>query len=343
MVLTLIALFLNSAFAQYQVDQLGEFKIESLRVQVQGQQKESSTGGFKLNDSWLRFSWSLKDDLDAISSVFELGTPDLTRESLFFNPKNKSELVLTQVWLRYKGKFADTKVGLMPVPFSNRGVLGFDQNSFPKSQWEEQFWFPQRDFGIEFHSHYGQYDTRIMVHNGESSTENLDGRFWASSAWSYIPSDELKFSVSAMVGQTKSESTASATAQNFGFSIDPNANSKIRVVSFLAAKSWAKRSWLAEYGLGDILQPDQEKKKFGFGLLQSSWPIAPSTSILGRVSQIHSDYKEVNSLTRGYGLGFEFRDQKEVLSLTVFGEKREEKNQVQNDLLTVQFRLNTLR
>jgi hypothetical protein len=315
----------------------GIFRFSEFSLSPRAVTEEPRSGGFDLKESWIGFEWK-RDEY--ISGELSIGSSDLIAPSIWHqNRTDQISLVAANVLA--KTDYFDIRAGLINVPNGYEGAFPEWERQLPETRARARRWFTKRDYGMELKSEVKPFLTSLTVYNGESGA-NLDQKLWATGLWRYLGSDGYGFLSSATVGRTDARSSSGSVAgtADEGFLFDPNVEAKIRYASLALFRKWKRHLVLLEAGKGDILQNDQ-KQPFNWQHADVSANLGGDLNLLFRIEHDQTNDRSNLSLTRSYGFGFSLTSEDRLSSVMLWGQKNQEDNEIPNDQLLLQFRLNS--
>lgn len=331
-----IGVFLRPASA---LESLGTFHFQEFVLSPSLELHEPSQGGFVLNESWISVQWQKNENL---LGEMRLGTSDGYQPSVWMTPSaTTAGLGLLEAWVEGRSKYGNLRVGRIPITDAFEGSFGDGFWLMPASQAKKNHWIFQRDEGFSYWAETKPWLTQLTVHNGEAGP-NSDSKMWVTGRWQYFANSNGNGALlTATEGSTTPLSTSGSVAASRDlFRFDPTALAKIRYGTFSLFHLWKRNFWNLEYVRGDILQAE-EKAPFAFGRADWSWNLGADLNILLRYEQLQSDLKDDNTIQKISGVGFLISSRDQLSSLTVFGTHKEEAAKVNNDELSVLFRLNS--
>jgi len=205
-----ILFFIAPAFKSY-AEILGEFSISEIVLNTSYEYTDPKQSTFSLDGSLASFKWEKENEL---SVTIGLGPLSLLNTPIYVN-ENDNEFGLIEAQAKYMGPYGEISMGLLPVQFAMEGELKEGERFFYRGLVFAKKLIALRDFGLAYSIKHNNFYTRAMVHNGESQTENIDGRVFYSGRWGW-QSNKFEIGVSAQTGQVKMESINPVVDQRFG-------------------------------------------------------------------------------------------------------------------------------
>ena len=237
---------------------LGEFSIDEIVLNTSYEYTDPRQSRFSLDGSLMSVKWEKQNEL---SVTIGLGPLSLLNTSLFMN-ESEHDFGLIEAKAKYWGPYGQVEMGLLPIKFSLEGQLKESERFFYRGLAFEKKLIALRDFGIAYSIKHSYFYTRLMVHNGESKTENPDGRVFYSANWGW-QSRKFDLGISAQTGQIKPESLNLNPNENLGlFDTLSIVKTKMASVSLNARSKYIDLA--VENYVGEVDQNKKTKKWHGW-------------------------------------------------------------------------------
>jgi hypothetical protein len=313
---------------------LGEFSFSEFSLGVEHFSEEPGKNEFKLKDSFLKTKWSFHP---WITGQLAVGSPDLTEPAVWF-PNPLKTFTVTEAYAHLKTVSFDLQVGLLKIPVGVENFFSENQSLLPNSQVSRERWLIKRDLGIKTLVEYEDFQTTLVLHNGES-TQSKDAKSWVTGTWAYAPREGLGFLLSAQVGNTTASATSGSVAQSqYQFVFDPEDSAKIRWALLSLFQRGKAHRWSFESGHGEVLQKN-EKNAFAWGRFDGAIAWQEDSYLLLRYEQTQTHLKLSESIKKYASLGLSWVQPAQLASVAFLATKVMETPEVQNDQFVILFRL----
>lgn len=319
----------------FAAEKMGVFSFSEMFLTPSATFQGEEDGGFGLQNSWLGFQWSRGDN---VHGIVKLGTVDLIKPAVWFNPITQPSFGLTEIYMKGESPIGDMALGLVNLNFGFESVFQQWGSILPDSLARKNGWFVKRDYGVQLSWETKPWSMSITSHNGESAPSN-DGRFWTTGHWMYSDPGGFRLLVSAQVGNTKPQTTSlstEATAQKFVFL--PNESAKIRMGSLALIYEWQRTIFVCEGHQGQILQAGQKHSSVG-GRCDSIINLGGDLGLLLRHEQIVPEQGNDSTTSRANTIGMVINSKDQLYSFSMYGTRQQEDPEVKNDSIGVLARI----
>lgn len=241
-------------------ENLGEFKMSPMAIQIQGIGQEKKGSQFQWVDSHIGLQWFNDSNW---KTELQISSEDLRSRSVFFYPKSNEYNLLRFAYIQKDTEYANFSFGRMEVPFSRlKNHIGW---TLPTVMEEISLW-TNSDWGVAVQANHKAYETKAMVFNGEGESDS-DKRLWFAGEWKYESESEFGVLVSGLTGETDTGSTdatgsggpRSKAQSEFHLPFDPLVKSKIRFTQLAVFKKWNHSRIWGAVTKGDIFQNETKK------------------------------------------------------------------------------------
>lgn len=316
---------------------MGSFEFSEVFLNPVLEFQGPESGGFELRQSFLGFQWSKGDNFHA---VIKLGNSDLLDPAIWFDPVDRPEFGLAEVYMEGLSNVGDVRVGLVNVGFGFESLFPQWNALLPESQARQAGWLIKRDYGLSLAWKTRPWEMSITAHNGESR-ESKDGRFWASGHWMYRDDGPFRFVLSGQVGSTQSKATTLSDAPAQGFVFNPGEAAKIRVGSMALVMEWSSSLMVLEGIQGQILQKD-EKHTFSAGRADAILNMGGDVGLMLRYEQTNPHQGTLTHENKAQTVGFILHSKDQLYSVSVYTTAIHEEPDVDNNVYGAQFRIRSL-
>lgn len=325
-IIILCILFFNFPSAQAR-EKLGVLSVEDIFLRPYFLVREGQEAEFGLGETSLALSWFKSQDL---GGIVRLGPRELINPMIHFSDEVKNELTIIEAFAQLSGLYGRLRMGLIPIEFGIEGVWQESEMSFPRSFIFEKRLVPLRDFGLSYQVGVHGYYTRIAIHNGESESENKDGRMFYTASWGWSDYKNLDIGISSLTGTTKPLSTQTVTQDSIA-GVNVNKMALWRMGQLYIY--WHPNEWffLSEFLFGELEQ-SEKVTKFSASHLDLGYRWNPNLKIFVRYDQFDPNESMDKDLLQKSSLALVFSDKYNTNSLYLIATKiYEQGNSINND------------
>ena len=315
-------------------EKVGRLRLDYLLLRPTYFSQEKEGGEFSFEDSSVTVQWLKDENFSAsvkIGSVLERG---LTQ--IYLEDEPEDELGFIEAYAQFTGKYGHVKAGLLPIPFGLNGLQADHDRVWPESLIYRERLISQSDYGFGYFTEHNRYFSELVVHNGELDHKPNDGNPWVTARWGYRK-ERFQLQISGQTGRSVSESTTTGSTTLGGW--DRSQNAQWRFVGLNI--NWKPRRWDIHF---QTVGGEAEQKKVEKTLNQYQFDAIRNLGPYWGVGVRHEAY-DINSKKSNDGRSEESlmvftksQDSTSLLSL-VLTKVLEEKNQIDNDQIWLQWRL----
>ena len=319
-------------------EKLGVLGVEEVLLRPYFLVSEGQDAEFGLGESSFAVSWFKNQK---IGGIIRLGPMSLRNPMLHFQDEVSEDVAVVEAFAQVSGDYGRVRMGLIPVEFGVEGRWLESDLHFSRSLFFANRLLPLRDFGLSYQVGNHGFYTRMAVHNGESESQNKDGRMFFTASWGWSNYRNFDIGLSALTGTTKPESTKNVT-KDFVGGVDVNSEALWRVADLYI--HWYPNDWffLSEFMFGELEQ-NEKITKYNGGHIDFGYQWSPFMATYLRYDHLDPNESQENDLQRKASVAIVFSDKHQTNSLYLIGSKiYEQGSNLHNDEARIVWRLSPI-
>lgn len=320
----LAVFFTPPSWSEIRREDIGELKIHDVLLRPQFILKEPQEGTFKMGESSFALRWELEE---TFRGVIRVGSRELMNASARYTPLLNEDVTLVEAFGEFNSPYGRFRMGRIPTDFGLEGKMWERELIFPRAMLFRERIVALRDIGASYFVSYNDFYTGLVVHNGESDSDQ-DGRMWYTGQWGYqFPNLDLGFS-----GQTGSTTPASSSASTDTLaSVDVTKNSKWRLGGLYL--DWTPRNWRLSFeAYGGEREQVENVRRFATGHVDLAHNLSETFAIAVRYDLFDPDLKISTNLVQEASLALTLSNKTHSSNLILIGTQVfEESNEVPNN------------
>lgn len=315
-------------------ESVGRIKVEEVLLRPTYFSEEKEGGEFSFADSSAVIEWHKDLNFSArlmIGSTLERGVPQIYQAT-----EPDDQLGFVEAYAQFTGIYGYVRAGLLPLNFGLMGMKEDYERIWPHSLLFSERIVGQRDYGFSYYTGHNRFYTELVIHNGEVDTKPNDGNPWVTTRWGW-KDEKFHIQITGQTGRSVSEGTTSGSTEIAGWDRTKNAQWRF----FALSMAWQSRRTEVNFQAtaGEVDQSDKTKT---LSLYQLDFVrhISPNWGVGFRHDQYDKNAKASDDRVSEESLMVFTKSSDATSLLSLVGTKvLEERNQIPNDKLWLQWRL----